>query len=100
MTGLMTEKITQVFAVFYILLNLLKIRHFAIYEYDNMTQLNTTMSPAWFGVFFISCNFFRFLKIDITGMTRLMTLLFLFGPSYFLKGNILKSLSYLRIKER
>ena len=41
MTGLMTEKVTQVFAVFYILLNLLKIRHFAIYEYDNMTKLNT-----------------------------------------------------------
>ena len=33
----MTKKVTQVFAGFYILLNPLKIRHFAIYEYDNMT---------------------------------------------------------------
>ena len=96
----MTKKVTQVVAVFYILLNLLKIRHFAIYEYDNMTKLNTNHVTSLFGVFFISCNFFRFLKIDITGMTRLMTLLFLFGPTYFLKGNISKSLSYLRIKDR
>ena len=52
MTGLMTKKVTQVFAVFYILLNLLKIRHFAIYEYDNMTKLNTNhvTSLVW-GVF-------------------------------------------------
>ena len=48
----MTKKVTQVLGVFYILLNPLKIRHFAIYEYDKMTKLNTShvTSLIW-GVF-------------------------------------------------